>query len=485
MPVDNGVGIGPQTESKMRHFQKIARMWCKTVSSIFAIPYVKAKRPVALYVDATAGPGYRMTDGSQYKSAWVHFLEIAKGHGLPVSAWLFESNPKVFSELQAAVIRREAAHVFGGPEPRRSEKISLFNESYQRWLPRFPELIPRRIRPYQLGLLFVDPNGPSELHLDSIAAFSVALPRVDVLMYVSATALKRYWQGQIRLSDLVGEIPKDRWLVRHPDGEAHWTYLLGTGKESPLKAYKSIKLLDIDDPFLRDALRRMEYTAAEQALLDQIPLPFGESQPYSSYDEYLQHPRYRAVRAAVIRRAAGVCERCGQRAVTEVHHTRYPEWGTFDVPANLQAVCHECHCEIHEKGTERPMTIYDDLMVAARRTDERRNADDADAGFASPGDNEPSQLLATAMAAFEAGITQSDWSCVAEAQAMLEKLLHQVLHMEAELKRIRVMGGGCVTYETSLYEILREFDLHEEYTMTSQELADWVATSRWYLVYDR
>ena len=35
--------------------------------------------------------------------------------------------------------------------------------------------------------------------------------------------------------------------------------------------------------------------------------------------------------------------------MTEVHHVRYPPWGTFDTVDNLLAVCHECHCEAHGK----------------------------------------------------------------------------------------------------------------------------------------
>ena len=56
-----------------------------------------------------------------------------------------------------------------------------------------------------------------------------------------------------------------------------------------------------------------------------------------------------AVRTDVIKRAGGICERCKRRKVTEVHHLRYPPWGTFDVPENLMAICHQCHCEIHGK----------------------------------------------------------------------------------------------------------------------------------------
>lgn len=61
------------------------------------------------------------------------------------------------------------------------------------------------------------------------------------------------------------------------------------------------------------------------------------------------HPEFKAIRARVIQRAHGQCERCHRNPVTEVHHLRYPPWGTFDVPENLIAICHACHCKIHGK----------------------------------------------------------------------------------------------------------------------------------------
>jgi hypothetical protein len=70
---------------------------------------------------------------------------------------------------------------------------------------------------------------------------------------------------------------------------------------------------------------------------------------YSSYAEYLRLPEFRAIRRQVFARAHGVCERCKARPATEPHHLRYPPWGTLDVPENLIAVCHECHCKIHRK----------------------------------------------------------------------------------------------------------------------------------------
>lgn len=69
---------------------------------------------------------------------------------------------------------------------------------------------------------------------------------------------------------------------------------------------------------------------------------------YRTYAEYLRHPRYRAVRAEAMAATDGRCARCGGPA-TEVHHLRYPPWGTFDIPANLEPLCHRCHCDEHGK----------------------------------------------------------------------------------------------------------------------------------------
>lgn len=68
--------------------------------------------------------------------------------------------------------------------------------------------------------------------------------------------------------------------------------------------------------------------------------------PYATYAEYLRHPKFRAVRAEALARTSGRCEVCGAPA-SEVHHLRYPPWGTFDVPENLQPLCHGCHEEAH------------------------------------------------------------------------------------------------------------------------------------------
>lgn len=70
---------------------------------------------------------------------------------------------------------------------------------------------------------------------------------------------------------------------------------------------------------------------------------------YSTYAEYLAHPRFRAIRAEAMKRAKYLCQRCKKARATQTHHLRYPKWGTFDVVENLLPVCYRCHCEIHGK----------------------------------------------------------------------------------------------------------------------------------------
>jgi len=71
---------------------------------------------------------------------------------------------------------------------------------------------------------------------------------------------------------------------------------------------------------------------------------------FDTYQEYLRHWVFRAIRETAMRQAGGRCVHCGAPA-TEVHHIRYPKpWGSFDTPDNLQPICHACHCRIEGKA---------------------------------------------------------------------------------------------------------------------------------------
>jgi hypothetical protein len=74
---------------------------------------------------------------------------------------------------------------------------------------------------------------------------------------------------------------------------------------------------------------------------------------YSTYSEYLAHPRFRKSVKAAQERSGGICEfesngrlRCRNRA-TDPHHIKYCKWGEFDPAENLIMLCRECHEEAH------------------------------------------------------------------------------------------------------------------------------------------
>ena len=79
------------------------------------------------------------------------------------------------------------------------------------------------------------------------------------------------------------------------------------------------------------------------------------------YKELIQSSRWRKIRNQYLKEHP-VCERCGKLA-TEVHHIKNlmmfrddplrMEMMAFDED-NLQALCHDCHCQVHyEMGKNR------------------------------------------------------------------------------------------------------------------------------------
>ena len=65
------------------------------------------------------------------------------------------------------------------------------------------------------------------------------------------------------------------------------------------------------------------------------------------YNKYLQSSEWKARRLKVLSRAGGLCEGCGERRATQVHHTTYEHVGN-EMLWELRAVCNECHERCHE-----------------------------------------------------------------------------------------------------------------------------------------
>lgn len=73
------------------------------------------------------------------------------------------------------------------------------------------------------------------------------------------------------------------------------------------------------------------------------------------YDAYLLSDAWAARRRQVLDRAEGLCEGCGERRATQVHHLTYAHLGD-EFLWELKAVCRACHTRLH--GVNEPTMIF-------------------------------------------------------------------------------------------------------------------------------
>jgi len=324
--------ISAETEPKEADFRGILGMHlqiCKGIRS-------RQGGPPYLYADLYAGPGQLSFNGKEFQGSPLIFLDLAAKEGLPYEAMCFERDPDVAERLSGAVASLNGSRPAVYPEP--------CETGFSRWL----DSAGRRRNQY--GLIYSDPI-KDEIPHRLLSRAAAMLPRVDILSYVAATQYKRRRGVDPErpfLSDHVRAIGKDVVLIRRPHTAWHWTFILWSNWVN-FPQWERRGFYRLDSEIGSEIMKQLDLSSREHKELANTPLPF-EREPYRSYAEYLRHPRFLKIRAEVFERAAGLCERCGQRPPTEPHHLRYPPWGTFDVPENMIAVCHQCHCEIHGKA---------------------------------------------------------------------------------------------------------------------------------------
>src|SRR5262245_39740263 len=66
----------------------------------------------------------------------------------------------------------------------------------------------------------------------------------------------------------------------------------------------------------------------------------------SAYEWYRCSPSWHERRQWILKRARGICEMCRKRPATEIHHLTYKRVFNEN-PADLMALCRQCHAEIH------------------------------------------------------------------------------------------------------------------------------------------
>ena len=331
MPKENGVGYGEYTPLKIEHLRSIFTMHVDlTVAVMRRNRYFNQDYH---YIDATAGPG--RCPELDLPGSPVVFHEIAASRGLHYQCDLIELRQENCNSLSASLAQ-----------------YTNSNGTTQIHCGDYAKMLPTLAAPNQkqLGLIFIDPSGQPP-DFDSIGKALQHRPKMEVLFYLSATNLKRCYQHTSkRLADYMRVLHKNKWLIREPVGQHQWTFLLGSNTDL-FKSYKKIGFYRLDSPEAQRIFSVLNLPQDELNHSSQLSLLFPEADvPYKTYEEYLQHSRYLAVRQLAIDRSGGDCELCEKRPVTEVHHIEYPKWGTFEKNADkLLALCHRCHCLIHGK----------------------------------------------------------------------------------------------------------------------------------------
>ena len=206
--------ISEETEAKEQDFAGLVAMHMRICKSILG----RFDGPPYLYVDCHAGPGHLKHGDRSFPGSPLIARQAASEAGIPYEPVHFEQDKNVAVRLQEAL--RYSAPVV----------VDSCEQGLPRWLSSCSQ--PRS----RFGLVYADPIG-KEIPVGLLCAVAQALPKVDILAYISATAYKRR-NGNKRyrgvplgprlLDDITAVQKEDKptVLIRKPAGDQQWTFVL-------------------------------------------------------------------------------------------------------------------------------------------------------------------------------------------------------------------------------------------------------------------
>lgn len=206
-------------------------------------------KPEYHFIDAFAGPGY-ILNCKHYEGAGssIIFNQIAQFEGLNYKMWAAESDPES-RKLLTEILELENAPAI------------ILNDAM--------ECIPDAPLKWQMGCVYIDPPMSYETFLLSgelMAQFAEMRPRMDLVFYVMATAIKRLrCTNSVNFDrELVDLLPKkEAWIISEPNGKGQYAFLVGTNY-SGWAEWKSKGFYNIKSKRGWHILKELNYTKKEQ-----------------------------------------------------------------------------------------------------------------------------------------------------------------------------------------------------------------------------
>lgn len=226
MPInETGQGHGASSALKREHFRKFLSVHTRICCGM-PKKYPRWTYSNYVYIDLNAGTGFHEEEeGSPMclfrrvrNNCDAFFVEIN-----PLAATLLEQNIEPF--------RHSSMHleVMCG-----DNKVLLSQICEKIYKQTLAPNCSRDVSYTAYGLMYSDENG-IDIPFEEMrhALLQKHMEKIDVLIYVSCTGLKRVLKsmpekGYKRLSEYIDSMPKSCWHVRQPAGAHQWCFLFGS-----------------------------------------------------------------------------------------------------------------------------------------------------------------------------------------------------------------------------------------------------------------